>query len=289
MKLFRYGSPGDERPGLIDAQGVRRDLSAVVGDITPHALGPDALARLARLDAARLPEVDPAARLGPCVGQIGNVIAIGLNYADHAAEAGLAIPKQPIVFSKHTAAVCGPCDDVWLPPGAQKLDWEVELAVVIGQPAWHVSEADALRCVAGYCLANDVSERAHQLEMDGQWIKGKSYPTHCPLGPWLVTADEIPDPQAVDLWLDVNGAPRQRGSTRTMIFGVAQIVSYLSRFMRLLPGDVILTGTPPGVGMGQRPPVFLRPGDVITLGSPQLGEQRQRVVQAPVPALPIAT
>ncbi|WP_334134263.1 fumarylacetoacetate hydrolase family protein [Tepidimonas sp.] len=284
MKLFRYGPPGDERPAMLDADGVGRDLSAVVGDLTPHTLGPDALARLGRLDPARLPPVEPGQRLGPCVGQIGNVIAIGLNYADHAAEAGLPIPKQPIVFSKHTATVCGPHDDVWLPPGAQKLDWEVELAVVIGQPAWHVPEARALQVVAGYCLANDVSERAHQLEMDGQWIKGKSYPTHCPLGPWLVTADEIPDPQAVELWLDVNGTPRQRGSTRTMIFGVATIVAYLSRFMRLLPGDVILTGTPPGVGMGQRPPVYLRAGDVMTLGSPQLGEQRQRVVAAPLPA-----
>ncbi|TSE34977.1 fumarylacetoacetate hydrolase family protein [Tepidimonas charontis] len=282
MKLFRHGPPGNERPGMLDAQGVRRDLAAVVADISPHTLGPDALARLARLDPSRLPEVDPAARLGPCVGQIGNVIAIGLNYADHAAEAGLPIPKQPIVFGKHTAAVSGPHDDIWLPPGAQKLDWEVELAVVIGQPAWHVDQGEALRCVAGYCLANDVSERAYQLEMEGQWIKGKSYPTHCPLGPWLVTADEIPDPQAVELWLDVNGTPRQRGSTRAMIFGVAQIVSYLSRFMRLLPGDVILTGTPPGVGTGQRPPVFLRPGDVITLGSSLLGQQRQRVVAAPV-------
>ncbi|MCX7663679.1 MAG: fumarylacetoacetate hydrolase family protein [Tepidimonas fonticaldi] len=284
MKLFRHGAPGNERPGLLDAQGVRRDLSGVIGDLAPHTLGPDALARLARLDPARLPEVDPAERLGPCVGQIGNVIAIGLNYADHAAEAGLPIPKQPIVFSKHTAAVSGPHDDVWLPPGAHKLDWEVELAVVIGQPAWHVPPEAALQHVAGYCLANDVSERAHQIEMEGQWIKGKSYPTHCPLGPWLVTADEIPDPQAVDLWLDVNGVARQRGNTRTMIFGVAQIVSYLSRFMRLLPGDVILTGTPPGVGMGQRPPVYLQAGDVITLGSPVLGEQRQRIVAAPVPA-----
>lgn len=283
MKLLRYGAPGNERPGLLDAHGVRRDLSGVVGELGPHALGPDALARLARLDPTRLPEVDPSERLGPCVGQIGNVIAIGLNYADHAAEAGLPIPKQPIVFSKHTSAVVGPHDDVWLPPGAQKLDWEVELAVVIGQPAWHVAPEAALQHVAGYCLANDVSERAHQIEMEGQWIKGKSYPTHCPLGPWLVTADEIPDPQAVDLWLDVNGAPRQRGNTRTMIFGVAQIVSYLSRFMRLLPGDVILTGTPPGVGMGQRPPVYLQVGDVVTLGSPVLGEQRQRIVAAPVP------
>ena len=286
MKLFRYGPPGDERPGLLDAHGVRRDLSGVLGDITPHTLGPDALARLARLDTQRLPEVDQAVRLGPPVGQIGNVLAIGLNYADHAAEAGLPLPRQPIVFSKHTAAIAGPHDEVWAPPGAAKLDWEVELAVVIGRSAWHVPEADALGYVAGYCLANDVSERAHQLEMDGQWIKGKSYPTHCPLGPWLVTTDEVPDPQAVDLWLDVNGQPRQRGSTRTMVFGVAYLVSYLSRFMHLLPGDVILTGTPPGVGMGHKPPLFLRPGDVVALGGGVLGEQRQRVVAAPLGAAP---
>ena len=283
MKLFRYGPAGDERPGLLDDRGVRRDLSSVIGDLTPHTLGPDTLARLARLDPARLPKVDPAVRLGPPVGQIGNVIAIGLNYADHAAEAGLPLPRQPIVFSKHTAAVCGPDDEVWLPPGAAKLDWEVELAVVIGRAAWHVSETDALAHVAGYCLANDVSERAHQLEMDGQWIKGKSYPTHCPLGPWLVTADEVPDPQALNLWLDVNGQPCQRGCTRTMVFGVAVLISYLSRFMRLLPGDVILTGTPPGVGMGRVPPRFLQAGDVMELGCDALGRQRQRVVLAPLP------
>jgi 2,4-diketo-3-deoxy-L-fuconate hydrolase len=282
MKLFRYGPAGDERPGMLDASGQRRDLGGIIGDLTASTLTPDALARLARIDPTRLPLVAPDARLGPPVGGIGNVLAIGLNYADHAAEAGLPLPRQPIVFSKHTGAVSGPDDDVWLPPGAAKLDWEVELAVVIGQPAWHVPPDAALRVVAGYCLANDVSERAHQLEMEGQWIKGKSYPTHCPLGPWLVTADEIPDPQAVDLWLDVNGAPRQRGSTRTMVFGVAELVSYLSRFMRLQPGDVILTGTPPGVGMGQRPPVYLQPGDVITLGSPLLGRQCQRVVVAPM-------
>jgi ureidoglycolate lyase len=281
MKLFRHGSPGNERPGILDPQGVLRDLSAVVGDISPEALGPDALARLRRLDTTRLPVVDPETRLGPCVGAIGNFVAIGLNYADHAAEAGLPCPRQPVVFSKHTSAVSGPNDDVWLPPGSEKLDWEVELAVVIGQPAWQLPAERALQVVAGYCLANDVSERAHQLEMEGQWIKGKSYPTHCPLGPWLVTADEIPDPQALTLWLDVNGTPRQRGSTQTMIFSVAQIVSYLSHFMWLQPGDVILTGTPPGVGMGQRPPVYLRAGDVITLGCPQLGQQRQRVVPAP--------
>ncbi|MDW8337001.1 MAG: fumarylacetoacetate hydrolase family protein [Tepidimonas sp.] len=283
MRLFRYGPPGDERPGLLDAAGVRRDLSGVVGDLTPHTLGPDALARLGRLDPRRLPEVDPAARLGPPVGQVGNILAIGLNYADHAAEAGLPLPRQPIVFSKHTAALAGPDDDVWLPPGSVKLDWEVELAVVMGRAAWQVPQEQALDHVAGYCLANDVSERAHQLEMDGQWIKGKSYPTHCPLGPWLVTRDELPDPQAVELWLDVNGQPRQRGHTRTMVFGVAFLVSYLSRFMRLLPGDVILTGTPPGVGMGQRPPQYLSVGDEITLGSPVLGQQRQRVVPAPLP------
>ncbi|TNF62748.1 MAG: FAA hydrolase family protein [Burkholderiales bacterium] len=282
MKLFRHGPEGAERPGLVDAGGVWRDLTGVVADVAPAALGPDSMARLAALDPAALPVVPVGSRLGACVGGVGNVVCIGLNYADHAAEAGLKAPGQPIVFSKHSGAVGGPNDDVWLAPGSVKLDWEVELGVVIGQRAFHVAEADALRHVAGYCLANDVSERAYQIEYEGQWTKGKSYPTHCPLGPWLVTPDELVDPQAVDLWLDVNGQRRQTGSTRTMIFGVAFIVSYLSRFMALQPGDVILTGTPPGVGMGMKPPVYLKAGDVVTLGGRGLGEQRQRVVPAPM-------
>lgn len=282
MKLFRHGAPGAERPGAIDAQGVPRDLTGLVADIAPQTLSPEGLARLRALDLSALPAIPAGTRYGACVGQVGNVVAIGLNYADHAAEAGLKAPSQPIVFSKHSGAVSGPNDDVWLPPESAKLDWEVELAVVIGQTAWHVAPDDALAHVAGYCLANDVSERAYQMEMEGQWVKGKSYPSHCPLGPWLVTADELPDPQAVDLWLDLNGERRQNGNTRTMIFGVSTVVSYLSRFMRLQPGDVILTGTPPGVGMGQKPPRFLRAGDVLTLGSALLGQQHQKVVAAPV-------
>ena len=278
MKLIRHGLPGAEQPGLIDASGTLRDLTGVVADIEPATLSPDFMARLAALDPLTLPPVPLGTRLGPCVGRVGNVIGIGLNYADHAAEAGLKVPGQPIVFNKHSASISGPNDDVWLPPGSAKLDWEVELGIVIGQRAFHVSEADALRHVAGYCLVNDVSERAYQMEYEGQWVKGKSYPTHCPIGPWLVTPDELGDPQDVDLWLDVNGVPRQRGNTRTMIFGVAHIVSYLSRFMVLLPGDVIPTGTPPGVGMGHKPPLYLKAGDVVTLGGRGLGEQRQVVV-----------
>jgi ureidoglycolate lyase len=215
------------------------------------------------------------------VGQVRNVVAIGLNYADHAAEAGLKAPSQPIVFNKHTGAISGPDDPVWLPPGSEKLDWEVELGVVIGTAAWHVPREQALAHVAGYCLVNDVSERAYQMEREGQWVKGKSYPSHCPMGPWLVTADELADPQSLDLWLDVNGVRRQTGNTRTMIFDVATLVSYLSQYMRLEPGDLILTGTPPGVGMGHRPALYLREGDVITLGSPVLGTQRQVVVRCP--------
>lgn len=282
MKLFRYGESGQERPGVLDAQGVRRDLSQVLDDLTPAVLTPASLARLATLDLATLPVVSPQARLGPCVGQVRNVVAIGLNYADHAAEAGLQPPSQPIVFNKHSGSISGPNDPVWLPPDSQKLDWEVELGVVIGRPAWHVSRAEALACVAGYCLVNDVSERAYQMEREGQWVKGKSYPSHCPMGPWLVTADEVADPQNIDLWLDVNGVRRQTGNTRTMIFDVATLVSYLSQFMRLELGDLIPTGTPPGVGMGQKPPVFLREGDVITLGSPVLGTQRQTVMRRAV-------
>lgn len=281
MKLFRHGPPGAERAGLIDASGGLRDLSSVVTDIGPAALHPDSMARIAALDPAQLPVLPSGTRLGACVGSVGSVIGIGLNYADHAAEAGLNPPGQPIVFNKHRGSLSGPNDDIWLPPGALKLDWEVELGIVIGQRTFHVSEAEALSHVAGFCLVNDVSERAYQMEYEGQWVKGKSYPTHCPIGPWLVTPDELGDPQEVDLWLDVNGSPRQRGNTRTMIFGVTQIVSYLSRFMALEPGDVIATGTPPGVGMGMKPPTYLKVGDVITLGGHGLGEQRQRVVSSP--------
>jgi 2,4-diketo-3-deoxy-L-fuconate hydrolase len=278
LKLFRHGPLGAEKPGLIDASGALCDLTGVVADIAPATLGADSMARLAALDPATLPRVASGTRLGACVGQVGTVIGIGLNYADHAAEAGLAPPGQPIVFNKHRGSISGPHDGVWLPPGSLKLDWEVELGIVIGQRAFQVSEAEALRHVAGYCLVNDVSERAWQMEREGQWTKGKSYPTHCPVGPWLVTPDELGDPQNVDLWLDVNGQPRQRGNTRTMIFSAARIVSYLSQFMALEPGDLIATGTPPGVGMGMKPPTYLKAGDVITLGGAGLGEQRQTVV-----------
>ncbi len=278
MKLMRHGPQGQEKPGLVDAQGALRDLSAHVADISSATLNPDTLARLAALDPTALPVLPADTRLGACVGQVGNVVAIGLNYADHAAEAGLKPPGQPIVFNKHNGAISGPYDDVLLPPGSEKLDWEVELGIVIGRRAWHVSEAEAFQHVAGFCLVNDVSERAYQMEYEGQWTKGKSYPTHCPIGPWLVTPDEIADVQAIDLWLNVNGQRRQTGNTRTMIFGVAHIVSYLSRFMALQPGDVIPTGTPPGVGMGFKPPVYLKPGDVMELGGGVLGRQRQRVV-----------
>jgi 2-keto-4-pentenoate hydratase/2-oxohepta-3-ene-1,7-dioic acid hydratase in catechol pathway len=281
MKLFRHGPLGAEQAGLVDASGVLRDLSAVMADIDPTTLNADSMARIQAVDTARLPVLPPETRLGACVGGVGNVIGIGLNYADHAAEAGLKAPGQPIVFNKHIGAISGPNDDVWLPPESVKLDWEVELGIVIGQRTFHVTEDRALGHVAGFCLVNDVSERAYQMEYEGQWVKGKSYPTHCPLGPWLVTPDELGDPQDVDLWLDVNGSPRQRGNTRTMIFGTAHIVSYLSRFMALEPGDVIATGTPPGVGMGMKPPTYLKTGDVITLGGRGLGEQRQVVVASP--------
>ncbi len=282
MKLFRHGPLGAEKPGLIDTSGVLRDLSGVVPDIAGAVLGRDSMARLRALDVASLPAVPAGVRIGACVGGVGNVLGVGLNYADHAAEAGLKAPGQPIVFNKHNGAISGPNDDIWLPPGSAKLDWEVELGIVIGERAFHVSEADAMQHVAGFCLVNDVSERAYQMELEGQWVKGKSYPTHCPIGPWLVTPDELGDPQDVDLWLAVNGERRQAGNTKTMIFGVAHIVSYLSRFMALQPGDVIPTGTPPGVGMGMKPPTYLKAGDVVTLGGRGLGEQRQVVVEAPL-------
>lgn len=278
MRLVRFGPRGAEKPGLLDAQGTVRDLSSVIADIHGPSLAPAVLARLRTLDPATLPAVPAGTRLGSCVGQVPNVLCIGLNYSDHAAETGAAIPGQPVVFNKHTGALAGPDDPVILGPGSVKLDWEVELAVVIGRPAWHVGEAEALQYVAGYCLCNDVSERTWQTEMEGQWTKGKSYPGYAPLGPWLLTADEVPDPQALGLWLDINGRRRQTGNTRTQIFGVARVVAYLSRFMALQPGDVISTGTPPGVGLGQKPQVFLKAGDMITLGGDGLGSQRQVVV-----------
>ncbi|KRW95550.1 ureidoglycolate lyase [Paracoccus sp. MKU1] len=277
MKLLRYGPPGREKPGLLDAEGRIRDLSAHVADIAGAVLGPEGLAGISALDMDGLPIVSGQPRLGPCVGHVPKFVAIGLNYADHAAEAGLLVPAEPVVFNKWTSCIAGPDDDVVIPPGAQKTDWEVELGVVIGSRASHVSEAAALEHVAGYCVVNDVSEREWQAERGGTWDKGKGFDTFGPIGPWLVTRDEIPDPQALDLWLEVDGVRRQQGSTATMIFGVAEIVAYCSRLMTLMPGDVITTGTPPGVGMGATPPVFLKGGEVMRLGIAGLGEQRQRV------------
>jgi 2,4-didehydro-3-deoxy-L-rhamnonate hydrolase len=278
MKLVRYGQPGAEKPGLLDGQGTLRDLSGEIGDIDGAALQPAALAHLASLDPARLPAVANRPRLGPAINRIGKIVAIGLNYADHAAETGAKIPAEPIVFMKAITSLSGPNDDIMLPRGSKKTDWEVELAIAIGRPARYVEEADALSHVAGYLICNDVSEREYQTERGGQWDKGKGCDTFCPLGPWLVTREEIADPQNLDMWLDVNGQRRQKGSTRTMIFGVAHLVHYVSQFMALLPGDIITTGTPPGVGMGMKPPTFLKPGDSVSLGIAGLGQQSQKVV-----------
>ena len=278
MKLVRFGNAGEERPGILDRDGKIRDLSTVVDDIAGKALAPDSLARIRAIDPATLPLVSGHPRLGPCVGRVGKFLAIGLNYSDHAAESNMPVPKEPVLFMKATSCICGPNDDIVIPRGAQKVDWEVELGIVIGRDAKYVSEADALSHVAGYCVVHDVSERSFQLEGTGQWTKGKSADTFGPLGPWLVTADEITDPQDLDLWLDVNGERRQTGSTKTMVFGVAHLVSYLSRYMSLQAGDVITTGTPPGVGHGRKPPVYLQAGNEVRLGVQGLGEQRQKVV-----------
>ncbi|MGI0466861.1 fumarylacetoacetate hydrolase family protein [Serratia ureilytica] len=281
MKLLRYGEPGQERPGMLDAQGRLRDLSQHIADVGGAALLPASLAKLRALDSAALPLVEGQPRLGACVGGIGKFICIGLNYADHAAETGAAIPEEPVVFNKWTSAVVGPHDRVEIPRGSQKTDWEVELGVVIGLGGRYISEADAMRHVAGYCVINDVSEREYQIERGGTWDKGKGCDTFGPIGPWLVTADEIADPHSLNLWLEVDGKRYQDGNTSTMIFRIPQIVSYLSRFMSLQPGDVISTGTPPGVGMGQKPqPIYLRAGQTMRLGIEGLGEQRQQTLQA---------
>jgi 2,4-diketo-3-deoxy-L-fuconate hydrolase len=278
MKLVRYGKSGKEKPGLIDDAGKIRDLSDVVADVGADALSPKVLARLAKIKPEALPVVRGKPRIGPCVAHVGNFIAVGLNYADHAAETGAAIPKEPILFNKAPSCIVGPYDDVVVPKGSVKTDWEVELAIVIGARASYVAENEALDYVAGYCLCHDVSEREFQTERGGQWMKGKGCPTFGPLGPWLVTKDEIADVQKLDMWLDVNGERMQRGSTATMIFDVRKLVSYISHFMILEPGDVITTGTPPGVGLGMKPPKFLKAGDTVSLGIEGLGQQAQRIV-----------
>jgi len=284
MKLLRYGHPGQERPGLLDNDGRVRDLSAHVDDIAGDAITPAGLERLRAIDPATLPLVPGTPqqdlRVGPCVGRVGKFICIGLNYADHAAESGLPVPTEPVVFAKWTSAICGPDDNVQIPRGSVKTDWEVELGVVIGEGGRYIEEAGAMKHVAGYCVVNDVSEREWQLERGTQWDKGKGCDTFGPIGPWLVTADEVPNPQELNLWLEIDGHRFQNGNTRTMVFNVAQIVSYLSKFMSLQPGDVISTGTPPGVGLGQKPPLYLKPGQTMTLGIEGLGVQTQKTVAA---------
>ncbi|MRS16069.1 2-hydroxyhepta-2,4-diene-1,7-dioate isomerase [Enterobacteriaceae bacterium RIT691] len=275
MRLLRYGPPGQEKPGLLDRHGNLRDLSAWIDDISADTLSPENLARLGALAAETLPLVSGSPRVGPCVGGSRKFICVGLNYSDHAAETGATVPPEPILFMKSPHAIVGPHDEVEIPRGSQKTDWEVELGVVIGKKAKYVSEADALDHVAGYCVINDLSERAFQIERQGQWVKGKSCDTFGPTGPWLVTQDEIPDPQNLHMWLEVDGHRYQDGSTATMVYGVRYLVSYISQFMTLYPGDIISTGTPPGVGMGQTPPVYLKPGQTVRLGIEGLGEQQQ--------------
>lgn len=278
MKLLRYGPLGAEKPGMLDGQGVLRDLSGVVPDIAGDVLTPEGVAALAALDPNSLPAVDGEPRLGACVGNVGKMICVGLNYADHAAESGMDVPPEPVLFFKATSAICGPHDDVRIPRGSEKTDWEVELGVVIGREARYVDEADAMDHVAGYCIVNDMSERAFQIERSGQWVKGKSADTFGPTGPYLVTADEVADPQDLAMWLEVDGHRYQDGSTRTMVYGVRHLVHYISQFMSLQPGDIISTGTPPGVGMGQNPQTYLRAGQVMELGIDGLGTQRQRTI-----------
>ncbi len=281
MKLLRFGADGAEKPGLLDDDGQIRDLSGIVDDIAGATLSDAGLAKIAAIDPSTLPVVPGDTRLGPCVAGTGKFICIGLNYADHAAESGLDVPPEPVMFMKATSAICGPTDPIIIPRGSEKTDWEVELAVVIGRRAKYVSEEDALDYVAGYAVTNDVSERAFQIERAGQWTKGKSCDNYGQIGPWLVTRDEVADPQNLAMWLTVNGKKMQDGSTSTMVYGVAHLVSYLSQFMSLLPGDIISTGTPPGVGMGQKPQQYLRPGDVVELGIEGLGQQKQTAIADP--------
>ena len=277
MKLLRHGSPGQEKPGLLAADGEIRDLSGIIPDLSGESLLPRSIEKVRNIDISLLPRAAGRPRIGPCVGGVGKFMCIGLNYSDHAAESGMAVPVEPVVFMKATSSICGPYDTVVIPRGSKKTDWEVELGVVIGKPAKYVEEADALSHVAGYCVINDLSERAFQLEGTGQWVKGKSADTFGPIGPWLVTPDEVPDPQNLEMWLEVDGHRYQNGSTRTMVFGVAHLISYLSRFMSLRSGDIISTGTPPGVGFGQKPPVYLRPCNRMQLGIRGLGQQKQDV------------
>ena len=278
MKLLRYGEMGQERPALLDANGQIRDLSGAVDDIAEETLTPEGLARLEEIDPATLPLVEGEPRIGACVGHVGKLICVGLNYADHAAEAGMDLPPEPILFMKATSSICGPNDDIRIPRGSEKTDWEVELGIVIGKEARYLEPEDAMDHVAGYCVVNDISERAFQVERAGQWVKGKSADTFGPIGPWMVTRDEVADPQDLGLWLSVDGQKYQDGTTRTMVFGVAHLVHYISQFMSLQPGDIIATGTPPGVGMGQTPQTFLRAGQVMELGIEGLGQQRQRAI-----------
>jgi len=280
MKLLRYGPVGGEKPGLLDSNNVIRDLSTVIPDLAGDVLLPDSLARLRALDLNTLPKVEGTPRLGPCVGGVGKFICVGLNYSDHAAESGMKVPSEPIIFMKATSSIVGPNDELEIPRGSEKTDWEVELGVVIGKTAKYVDEASAMDYVAGFCVVHDVSERAFQLEGTGQWVKGKSADTFGPIGPWLVTPDEVPDYNALDMWLEVDGKRYQNGTTQTMVFGVPYLVSYLSKFMSLRAGDIISTGTPPGVGHGMKPPVYLRAGSEVRLGVARLGEQRQQVVSA---------
>ncbi|MCH9693315.1 MAG: fumarylacetoacetate hydrolase family protein [Gammaproteobacteria bacterium] len=280
MKLVRFGAVGAEKPGLIDAVGQLRDLSEIVSNISGNTLLPDELSRLSSLIVDRLPVVNGTPRLGPCVGGVGKIIGVGLNYSDHAAESNMEVPEEPILFMKPSSAIVGPYDNVEIPLESKKTDWEVELGVVIGLPGKYIPEAQSLKHVAGYCVINDVSEREFQLERGNQWDKGKSHDTFAPIGPWLVTSDEVPDPQALDLWLDVDDRRYQSGNTRTMVFGVAHLVSYISKFMSLQPGDIISTGTPPGVGLGQAPPTYLKAGQTMRLGIEGLGIQEQLTVPA---------
>lgn len=278
MKLLRYGSPGSEKPGMLDADGKIRSLEGVIDDLAGDALSDASIKKIGALDPTTLPEVDASTRIGPCVTGVGKIMCIGLNYSDHAAESGMEVPPEPVIFMKATSAISGPNDNVVIPRNSKKSDWEVELGVVIGKHAKYVSESEALNYIAGYCVVNDLSEREFQVERSGQWVKGKSCDTFAPLGPWLVTRDEVADPQNLNMWLELNGDKVQDGSTKTMVYGVAHLISYLSQFMSLHPGDVISTGTPPGVGLGMDPPRYLVPGETMRVGIEGLGEQNQTTV-----------